>query len=405
MSTGDIQINQKYNGNEWRISATQDIFNYKAWQQVQQAGSAVKSALANFNNAAQSLILRTATAYFDILLAQDTLTFAELKKNANKHQLDQATQRFNVGVDAIASVYEARAAYDQSISEVIAAKNSLINKNQQLSKITNNIYSYLSPIRDNKIPLITPEPNNVDKWVEIGLKQNYLLNAAKYNMQAARDNIKSKSAANWPVFSIKSAIIDTHLDAKPDPLATPSAFITSVFIPNERRLATVSLNMNLPIFQGGLVVSQTRQAKYEFQISGQNLEKAFRDVIVDSNIAFNTIIDEISKVKADRQTVRSQENSLKSVTAQYEVGTRTMTDVVLAQRNLFHAQKQLASDQYYLIKAMLNLKYQAGTLNVTDLEKINSWLKTTQENLNNANKNNIYSIKSQKLLNKLPLKI
>ena len=402
ISTKDILVNQRYNGNEWRISASQDVFNYQSWQQVQQADAMVKSALASFNDSAQKLILRTADAYFEILLSQDTLAFAESKKAANQRQLDQAKQRFNVGIDTMTSVYEAQAAFDQSTSEVIAAKNNLINKNQGLSKITDHLYEYLSPIRDSKVPLIKPEPNNVDQWVDIGLKQNYLLNSAKYHLQAARDNIKAKSSANWPVFSIRSSIVDTHLDNGPDNIKGIDSLASNILIPNERRIATVSLNMSLPIFQGGLVASQTRQAKYEFQESGQKLEKIYRDVIVGSNIAFNTIIDGITKVEADRQTITAQENSLQSVSAQYDVGMRTMTDVVLAQRNLFRAQKQLANDQYHFIRAILNLKYQAGTLSVTDLEGINAWLDTKRVNQLAPGKNNVYSLKSQQLLKNLP---
>jgi outer membrane protein len=102
--------------------------------------------------------------------------------------------------------------------------------------------------------------------------------------------------------------------------------------------------------------------------------------VVNSRIAFNTIIDGISKVKADRQTIISQQNSLDSTAAQFEVGTRTMVDVVNAQQRLFEAQQQLASDQYNLINFTLTLKYLAGTLNVNDLELVNSWLATTRVN-------------------------
>ena len=136
--------------------------------------------------------------------------------------------------------------------------------------------------------------------------------------------------------------------------------------------------MNFPVFQGGLVASQTRQAQYNFQTSSEQMEQVYRDVVVNSRIAFNTITDGISKVKADRQTVISQQNSLESVQAQYQVGTRTMTDVVNAQQHLFQAQEQLAQDQYNLINGLLNLKFLAGTLNVNDLEEINSWLATNR---------------------------
>ena len=110
------------------------------------------------------------------------------------------------------------------------------------------------------------------------------------------------------------------------------------------------------------------------------MEQTYREVVVNSRIAFNTITDGISKVKADRQTVISQRNSLESTEAQFEVGTRTMVDVVNAQQRLFEAQEQLAQDQYNLINAILNLKYLAGTLNVNDIELVNSWLATTRVN-------------------------
>ena len=136
--------------------------------------------------------------------------------------------------------------------------------------------------------------------------------------------------------------------------------------------------MNFPVFQGGLVEANTKQAKFDFQTSSEQLEKTYRDVVVNSHVAFNTIIDGISKVKADRQTVVSQQNSLESTEAQFQVGTRTMVDVVNAQQKLFEAQEQLASDQYRLINAMLLLKYLAGSLSVSDLQEVNSWLATTR---------------------------
>ncbi|MDP3705485.1 MAG: TolC family outer membrane protein [Legionellaceae bacterium] len=408
VDTGSFTLNQRYNGDQWKVNASQALFNYQAWEKVQQARASIKSSLATFNNAAQDLILRTAASYLNILLAKDTLNFAEAKKRANKRQYDQAQQRFNVGLDPITSVYEAQAAYDQSVSEVISAQNRFINQNQNLSKLTNHLYEHVAPLRDNTIPLIHPEPNNVDDWVAAGLKQNYNLFAAKYSLQAARENIKSASSGNWPVFSLQATTTDTHYDTGVPPATASSSakttgndLVNNLFIPNEQRISNVAITMNFPIFQGGLVASQTRQAEYNYQTSGQQLEKVYRDVIVNSNIAFNTIVDGISKVKADRRTIISQQNSLDSVSAQYEVGTRTMTDVVLAQQHLFQAQEQLASDQYNLINAILNLKYLAGTLNVNDLEEINAWLDTKRVSELAPGKNNgvcSLTLKSKQLL-------
>jgi len=367
---GDIKTDVYYGNTVWQLTASQAIFNYQAWAKVQQAKASVKAAQATFNDAAQNLILRTAKAYFEVLLAKDTLDFAEAKKRANKRQYDQATQRFEVGLDAITSVYEAKAAYDQSIATVISARNNQINQNENLRRLTNHVYDSLSPLRNSRIPLVSPEPNDVNQWVDTGLKQNYKLYAAKYNLEVAKENVKAISAGNWPVLSIQSNAAQTHNNTN----------ASSFFVPAKQTQANVALALNFPVFQGGLVQSQTRQAQYGYQGSSEQMEETYRDVVVNSRIAFNTITDGISKVKADRQTVISQQNSLESTEAQFEVGTRTMVDVVNAQQRLFEAQEQLASDQYNLINSILNLKYLAGSLNANDIELINSWLATTRVN-------------------------
>ncbi|RUQ91604.1 hypothetical protein ELY11_05565 [Legionella septentrionalis] len=365
---GGFSTEQTYNSNQWQLTASQAIFNYQSWALVQQAKASVKAAHATFNDAAQDLILRTARAYFEVLFARDTLNFAEAKLRANKRQLEQAQQRFNVGLDAITSVYEAQAAYDQSVAEVIAARNNQINQNENLSKLTNHVYEYLVPLRNSEIPLIKPEPNDANEWVSAGLKQNYKLLAAKFSMQASRENIKAQTAGNWPTFALQGNTGKTH----------NSGGASNFFVPSSQASSNVAIAMNFPFYQGGLVESQTRQAQYNFQASSERMEMAYRDVVTNSQIAFNTINEGISKVKADRQTVISQQNSLESTEAQFQVGTRTMVDVVNAQQRLFEAQEQLASDQYRLINAILNLKYLAGSLNVSDLEEVNSWLATTR---------------------------
>lgn len=370
VNAGALGANVYYGSTVWQVTASQAVFNYQAWAQVAQAKASAKAAQATFNDSAQNLILRTAKAYFDVLFAKDTLDFAEAKKRANKRQFDQATQRFQVGLDAITSVYEAKAAYDQSIAEVISARNNQINQSENLRKLTNHVYETVAPLRDSSVPLIKPEPNNVNQWVDTGLKQNYKLYAAKYTLEVARENVKAISATNWPVFAIQSNATQTH----------NTITSTSVFIPQKQTNANVALALNFPIFQGGLVQSKTRQAQFNYQSYSEKFEQVYRDVVVNSRIAFNTINDGVSKVKADRQSIISQRNSLESTEAQFEVGTRTMVDVVNAQQKLFEVQEQLAQDQYNLINSILTLKYLAGTLNVNDLELVNSWLATTRVN-------------------------
>jgi len=363
-----IDVSETYTSGQWQLTASQALFNWSAWNQVKQAKASVKATQAIFNDAAQDLMIRTTTAYMDALLAKDTLAFAEAKKRANKRQLDQAQQRFNVGLETITSVYEAKAAYDQSIAEVISAENSTINKSENIRKLTNHTYESLAPLRNSRVPLITPVPTHVEDWIDAGLRQNYKLFAARFNQEAARENIKVQVANNLPTVSLQANAVKTHNQVDD----------TTFFVPFQQNSRNIAVALNFPIFQGGLVVSQTRQAHDDFEVASDKFDQAFRDVEVNTRIQYNTIIDGISKVKADAVTVESQKNSLQSTEAQFEVGTRTMVDVVNAQQRLFDAQRQLAQDQYAYILVILNLKYLAGSLSVSDLEEVNAWLATTR---------------------------
>ncbi len=368
-----LVIDESYRTSQFQVSATQALFNYKAWAQVQLAKASVKAAHARFNDRAQDLILRTAEAYFNVLLAYDTLRFGVAKKNANKRQLDQSTQRFNVGLDAITSVYDAQAAYDQSVAQVIEAKNNVMIQSEELRKITNHTYGRLAPLRNQEIPLMRPEPDNIDTWVATGLKQNYKLFAAKYRLEAAREKIKAQAAGNWPILQIQATDVHTRN-------ASQSTQFANFFVPKSQRISAGAVTLTFPVVQGGLVLAETKQAQFDYQTASEDLEAVYRRVVTDSRTSFGTINNGISKVKADRKTVFTQTEKVDSTEAGFFVGTRNMVDVVNAQEQLFQAQTNLASDQYALISVILQLKYLAGTLSVTDLEEINSWLVTERIN-------------------------
>jgi outer membrane protein len=368
-----FSISENYTNTQFQVNATQALFNYKAWAQVQEAKSAVKASHALFNDSAQDLILRTAEAYFNVLLTYDTLRFGIAKKNANKRQLDQSTQRFNVGLDAITSVYDAQAAYDQSIAQVIEAKNNVMIQSEELRKITNHTYGRLAPLRNQEIPLMRPEPDNIDTWVATGIKQNYKLFAAKYRLEAAREKIKAQAAGNWPIVQLQFSDVRRRNEGH-------SADFANFFVPKSQRISAAGVGVELPVMQGGLVLAETKKAKFDYQTASQELEEVYRNVVTNSRTSFGTINNGIGKVKADKKTVFTQTESVGSTEAGFFVGTRNMVDVVNAQENLFQAQKNLASDQYALIGVILKLKYLAGTLNVNDLEEINSWLITERMN-------------------------
>jgi len=385
-----LDVNRSYAQGQIGAQATQALFNMKSWSLLEQARANVRAALANFNDSAQNLILRAAQSYFNVLLAQDNLNTVQVQRQSYKRQLQQAQDRFNVGLDPITTVYQAKAAYDQSYSTVITAKNNLQDAQQNLSKLTNHTYPAVASLKNKTIPLMHPEPMQPEAWVNISLKQNYKLYAAKFYLESARQNLKAAFSGHLPYFNLFSNFTQTNNLV--DPLGVSSAssasaatssvnsLFNSVFIPQQSRNANVGVSVNLPVFQGGLVVAKTKEAEFKFQDFSNQLEYIRREVIVNTKITFNTITNNIEKVKADRQSLMSQKCSLESIEAQYQAGTKTITDVLFAQQQYFQTQLQYTSDQYSLITQLLQLKYLAGSLSVSDLEEINSWLATSQVN-------------------------
>lgn len=360
---------QIYNSHNYNISLSQPVFNMQAWYSVKTAKETVKQAAANYAAAQQNLMIRVAESYFDVLLARDTLEFQGARKRANKRQLDQAEQRFKVGLDAITSVYEARAAHDLSVADEIAGRNDLENKRESLRNLIGRKPGKIASLRNDNIPLAKPYPSIVTDWVDTSLAQNYALQASKYAKQAAEKNIKVQTVGNFPVLDITTFYNDRGSNAG----GFAGAFTTT---------RAAALELTFPVFQGGSTISRMHQAGFDYQNASAKFEQDYRAIIVNTRQSYNNVIAGISKIQADRQAVVSAEKALESTTAQVRVGTRTMVDVLISQQRLFEAQTQLARDQYaYLLDSLL-LKELAGILSEDDLENINRLLKNTQRYAN-----------------------
>ena len=298
------------------ITLSQPIFDLQAWANLGEAKAGVKAADATYAAAAQSLISRTSTAYFNILQAEDDLRYTEAEKRSTYRQLDQVRQQFKVGLVPITGVYQAQAEYDNIIATEIAAKNAIINTREDLREITGVYYTHLAGLR-SEVPLVTPEPENVDKWVDTATKQNWNLQAARWTAEAAKDEIKVQRSGHLPTVDAVAGFDRSKTSRTP--VGTTNS-----------RVGSVGVQLALPVFEGGLVMAETKQAEYDYQGALDQREITYRAVVTDSRQSYNNIVAGISKVKADRQAIVSNEASLRSTIEGYKVGTQTMLDVLEA---------------------------------------------------------------------------
>ncbi len=347
---------------EYIVSLTQPVFDMAAVAGLKQAKASVKAAAATYFAEAQALMLRVSTAYFNVLEAKDNVRFTIAEKKANKQQLEQAQQRFKVGLDAITSVYDAQAAYDGTVAAEIGTKNDVKNARESLREITGHYYDKIDPLKVN-FPLRKPDPNEVEEWVQTTTKHNFTLIASRYAALASRHQIKASAAERLPVVDV----VGEYQNRNP---------VSGVFTTNDIQSVGLGMTLSFPVYQGGKVFADTRQSQQDYETALANLDGVYKNSVVNTRQFFNNAVSGISQVKADKQAVKSARSSVESNQAGYRVGTRTIVDVLLVQRDLYDRQRIQAQDTYAYINSLLALKDSSGLLNVSDLEEVNTWLES-----------------------------
>lgn len=351
------------NSAQYSLSATQSIFNFANWARLSEANAFVKQSAANLSSAVQDLMIRTVTAYFNVLVASEDLRFIRAEKKATERQLKQNQERFKVGLIAITSVYESQAQFDSVTAQEIAQQNQLENRIEELREITNKAFPVMKGVGDH-LPLVKPKPANIDRWVAIAEKQNYELQAAHYATLVSKAVIKEQFAGHLPVVSTAGNYKYSFQD---NPYGIPNG-------DSRVKVADISIAADLPIFSGGATTALTRQARFNYLAASANEVKAHRSVVSNTRQSYLGVISGISQVKADKQTIISRRSAFEATEAAYNVGTRTFVDVLDAQSRLYDSERVHTNNQYrYLLNTLL-LKQAAGTLCIQDLYHINRML-------------------------------
>ncbi|SFU85383.1 outer membrane channel protein TolC [Xenorhabdus koppenhoeferi] len=343
------------------LKLTQTIFDMAKWNRLSQSEKNAGIADISYQAAQQKLILDTAQAYFDVLSKIDALTYSEAQKASLYRQLDQTTQRFNVGLVAITDVQNARAQYDSILAQEVSDRNNLENALEKLRMITGIYYPQLAALNIDQFKTKQAEPANaVLKEAET---RNLSLLSARLTQDLRREQIKESQTGYMPTLNLTAGT------------SVSNAHSRGYSYNNEYRgNNSVGLSLDLPIFNGGATYSQVEQAKYNFVGASQDLENTYRKVIQEVHSSSNNISAAISSVKANKQAVLSAQSSLDSMEAGYQVGTRTIVDVLEATTKLFQAKQNLSKARYDYLISQLRIQLARGALNEDDLVTLNKML-------------------------------
>lgn len=367
----DDVLQQEYNSFSKSARVSQPLFRLDTWFNFKRSKSLTNAAEAEFAYEQQNLILRTAELYFGVLRAIDNLNAAISEEKAIKKQLDQAQQRYEVGLSAITGVQEAQLAYDLSKAARINNEGNLFSAREALNALIGREIFSLDELGEN-LQISSPFPNSKEDWVNLALKNNYQLKASYLRKDAAKSNARSAASNHLP----KIDIVGSGSDSETNQFNYEGFSINGQGIPvpavTGRR--NYAIQLSVPIFQGGAVSSRRKLAYSQYNQADENTLFTERRIIQEVRSQFSNVNTLVANVNAQKQAVISATSALEATQVGYKVGTRNVVDLLQAEKNLYSAEKNLANAKYDYILANLRLALAAGTIDPGDIIEINNLL-------------------------------
>ena len=352
------------------LNLRQSLYAQSNYENLDIARGQVSRAGATYNIAYQAFLVRVAGGYFSVLTAQDGVVFAEAEEKALQRQFEQAEQRFEVGLTAVTDVHEARASYDNARARAIVSRNNLADTKEALYELTGQYFDDIDPLQ-KVLPLIKPIPDNSTEWVEIAMQYNPLVVSAQKTVEIADSTVRLQRSGHYPTLDLVGSYTNftNNNFIIRDDFQNPIA-VTGLSNEDTR----LSLQLSVPIYQGGVVSSRTRQSRHLLNAVNEDLDQTQRSVVRQTNNAYRAVIAGIEQVGAFGQAMISAESALEATQAGFEVGTRTIVDVLIAQQRYFQAQRDNSLARHTYIVDHLRLKAAAGVLTQEDLQKVNAIL-------------------------------
>ena len=366
------ELQQEYNSFSKSARISQPLFRLDSWFNFNRSKSLSNAAESDFAYQQQNLILRTAELYFGVLRAIDNLNASISEEKAIKKQLDQAKQRYEVGLSAITGVQEAQLAFDLSKAARINNEGNLFSAREALNALIGREIFSLDELGEN-LSVSPPFPNTKEEWVKKALTNNYQLKAAYLRKDAAKSNARSAASNHLP----KIDIVGSASESETNQFNYEGFEINGQGIPvpavTGRR--NYAIQMSIPIFQGGAVSSRRKQAYSQYNEADENTLFTERRVIQEVRSQFSNVVTLVANVTAQEQAVISATSALEATQVGYKVGTRNVVDLLQAEKNLYSAEKNLANAKYDYILANLRLALASGTIGPSDILEINNLLK------------------------------
>ncbi len=364
---------QDIDNRNYGLDLRQSLYRQANYETLDIARGQISQADAIYAIAYQDFLLRVSESYFLVLTFTDGVIFAEAEEKAFQRQFEQAEQRFEVGLTAVTDVHEARASYDNARARAIVARNDLADAKEALRELTGKYFETYDALQE-VLPLVEPDPINADEWVDMALQTNPAVLSSRAAVDVAGATMRLERSGHYPTLDL----IATYDKFKNNEFQQNDfndngelvQFNSSLKVDDWR----IGLFLDIPIYEGGRVTYRTRQARKLLDATGQDLDDVQRGAVRETQNAYRAVIAGIQEVQAFEQASISAESALEATQAGFEVGTRTIVDVLIAEQRKYQAQRDNSVARHAYIINHLRLKATAGLLSSEDLRVVNQLL-------------------------------
>lgn len=348
-----------FEGYNYGVNARQPIFRKQNLVQMDQSKTQVSQADKQLHLTQQQLILRVTQAYFDVLIAQDRIALLQAQKEATQSQLEQAKANFEVGTATITDFNEAKARFDLIVAQEVAAQNAYEVAQYAVQMITGTAPSKLATARAD----IKTEPlQSMQNWLEVAMQNNLNIQIQQDTLKLAEQEVERNQAGHLPTLDAVASYTKSYANG------SVSGFGSDL------KSAVIGLQFEVPLYQGGAVSSQVRQAVLNKQRAEEDLELARRNATLETQRSYLNVNTSMAQIAAFEQALSSAQSQLESTKLGFEVGVRTNVDVLNAQQLLFSAKRDLLEARYQYLVNTIRLKAASGLVAEADLADINQQL-------------------------------
>lgn len=346
---------QNYWQSSFNVNLMQPLFHYDSWVQFWQADHEIAQAQALLEAEYQNLAVRVAKGYFGVLAAEENIEFSKIELHSLELQLTQVRERLSVGFATVVDIDEVQAQRDQVSANLILADQALNDAKEALREIIGNVEINLTKLPD-QLPLLNPEPMDVDAWRTTAQQSNLGIIAANSAAAVAKEQIDLQFAGHLPTLDI---------------VASKSLGDTNRVRGVTYDSSSIGVQVNVPIFAGGGVNAKVEQARDQYERALHEVDRLRRAAERQVKDAFRGVLSSVGRVNALATALKSAQSALDAAQMGYQVGSRTVVDVLIEQSRFFGIRRDYAKARYeYLLNGLL-LKQAAGTLTRDDVEAVN----------------------------------